>query len=67
MTVNYHSICFYNIGPGANIMKKIITVIYCHSLVIPSFYVIKLYYHGNYSGMAVNYHGKKFYNIGSWL
>ncbi len=31
----------------------------------PSFCVIKLYYLGNYHGMAVNYHGiKLFYNIG---
>jgi hypothetical protein len=34
-------------------------------MVIPSFCVIKLYYLGNYHGMAVNYHGiKLFYNIG---
>jgi hypothetical protein len=34
-------------------------------MVIPSFCVIKLYYLGNYQGMAVNYHGiKLFYNIG---
>jgi hypothetical protein len=39
-------------------------VIYCHSTVILSFCVIKLYYLGNYCGMAVNYHGKEFYNIG---
>ncbi len=29
---------------------------YCHSMVISSFCVIKLYYLGNYHGMAVNYH-----------
>ena len=29
-------------------------------MVIPSFCVIKLYYLGNYCGMAVNYHGKVF-------
>jgi len=34
-------------------------------MVIPSFCVIKLYYLGNYLGMAVNYQGiKLFYNIG---
>jgi len=34
-------------------------------MVTPSFCVIKLYYLGNYHGMAVNYHGiKLFYNIG---
>ncbi len=50
---------------GANVIKLFTTVIYCHSMVIPSFCVIKLYYLGNYHGMAVNYHGiKLFYNIG---
>jgi hypothetical protein len=32
-------------------------VIYCHSTVILSLCVIKLYYHGNYCEMAVNYKG----------
>jgi hypothetical protein len=51
--------------PGANVIKQNTTVIYCHSMVIPSFCVIKLYYLGNYHGMTVNYHGiKLFYNIG---
>jgi hypothetical protein len=45
---------------GASVIKLFTTVIYCHSMAIPSFFVIKLYYRG----MAVNYHGKKFYNIG---
>ena len=50
---------------GANVIKLFTMVIYCHSMVIPSFCVIKLYYLGNYHGMAVNYHGiKLFYNIG---
>jgi hypothetical protein len=50
----------YNIGYTNAI------VIYCHSMVITE--VIQLnntewqYYHG----MAVNYHGKMFYNIGPW-
>jgi hypothetical protein len=56
---------FYTLGPGANVIKLFTMVIYCHSMVIPSFYVIKQYYLGNYHGMAVNYHGiKLFYNIG---
>jgi hypothetical protein len=51
--------------PGANVIKLFTAVIYCHSMVIPSFCVIKLYYLGNYLGMAVNYQGiKLFYNIG---
>ncbi len=50
---------------GANVIKLFTTVIYCHSMVIPSFCVIRLYYLGNYHGMAVNYQGiKLFYNIG---
>ncbi len=51
--------------PGANVIKLFTAVIYCHSMVISSFCVIKLYYLGNYHGMAVNYDGiKLFYNIG---
>jgi hypothetical protein len=51
--------------PGANVIKLFTMVIYCHSMAIPSFCAIKLYYLGNYHGMAVNYHGiKLFYNIG---
>ncbi len=45
--------------------KTFYQVIYCHSIVIPSFCVIKLHYLGNYHGMAVNYLGiKLFYIIG---
>ncbi len=66
--VNYdHQNILYSIGhkvrtvpPGANVIKLFTMVIYCHSMA-----VIKLYYLGNYHGMAVNYHGiKLFYNIG---
>jgi hypothetical protein len=50
---------------GANVIKLVTVVIYCHSMLIPSFCDIKLYYLNNYHGMAVNYHGiKLFYNIG---
>jgi hypothetical protein len=41
-------------------------VIYCHSKVITKviyLYNTELWY---YHGMAVNYHGKQFYNIGPW-
>jgi hypothetical protein len=56
--------CFITLTPGANVIKLFTAAIYCHSMVIPSC-VIKLYYLGNYHGMAVNYHGiKLFYNIG---
>jgi hypothetical protein len=56
---------FVNTRPGANVIKLFTVVICCHSMVIPLFCVINLYYFGNYHGMAVNYHGiKLFYNIG---
>jgi hypothetical protein len=42
---------------GANVIKLLTTVTYCHSMAIPSFCVIRLYYLGNYHGMAVNYCG----------
>jgi hypothetical protein len=45
------------LAPGANVTKLFTTVIYHHSMFIPSFCVIKLYYLGNYSGMALNYQG----------
>jgi hypothetical protein len=48
---------FITLGPGPNIIKLFTTVIYRHSKVIPSFFVIKQQYLGNYCGMAVNYHG----------
>jgi hypothetical protein len=48
--------CSTAVLPGANVIKLFTAVIYCHSMVIPSFCVIKLYYLGNYHGMAVNYH-----------
>ncbi len=38
----------------ASAIKHFTTVIYCHSMVISSFCVMKL---GNYCGMAVNYQG----------
>ncbi len=41
-------------------------MIYCHFMVLLSFCVIKQYYHEDYKIMAVNYNGKKFYNIGPW-
>jgi hypothetical protein len=41
--------------PGANAIKLFTAVIYHHPMVIPSFCVVKLYYFGNYHGMALNY------------
>jgi hypothetical protein len=42
-------------APGANVVKLFTAVIYHLSTVIPSVCIIKLYYLGNYCGMAVNY------------
>jgi hypothetical protein len=63
--------------PGAYVIKLFKAVIYHHTTVIPSFCVVKLYYHRNYCGMAENYRGiltlekvgleftdELFYNIG---
>jgi hypothetical protein len=46
--------------------KKVTMVIYCHSIALMAFCVIKQYYHVNYHRMSVNYHGKMFQNIGPW-
>jgi hypothetical protein len=43
--------------PGPDVIKLFAVVIYCHSMVMPSFCVINQNYLGNYCGMAVNYHG----------
>jgi hypothetical protein len=50
------------LAPGANVLKLFTAAIYLYS--ISSFCLIKLYFLGTYREMAVNYHGKKFYNIG---
>ncbi len=56
MATNYHGICFITLIPGPNVIKLFSVVSYRHSMVIPSFCVIKLYYLGNYHGMTVNFH-----------
>jgi hypothetical protein len=43
------------LSPGPNVIKLFTTVIYCHSIVIPSFCVIKQHCLGNNCRMAVNY------------
>jgi hypothetical protein len=50
----------FTLTPGANVIKLFTAVIYRHSMVIPSFCVIKHYYYGRYHRMAINYRGKKF-------
>ncbi len=50
--------CFGNINkPQPNFIKLFTVVIYRHSIVIPSFCVIKQHYLGKYCRMAVNYCG----------
>ncbi len=45
------------LSPEPSVIKLFTVVIYCTFKVLPAFRVIKLYYHGDYCGMAVNYHG----------
>ncbi len=54
----YAKNCFMKSTPWANIIKLFTIVIYHHSMVISSSCVIN----GNCCGMAVNCHGKKFFN-----
>jgi hypothetical protein len=59
----YYYLC---LPPWDNVIKLFIRVIYCHSMV---FTAILMFYNTGwqqYHGMAVNYHGKKFYEIGPW-
>jgi hypothetical protein len=62
----YHSFTTKAGGPGAYVIKLFMKVIYCNSMVIQSFSALKLYYLGNYNGMAVNYQGKKFIIWAQW-
>jgi hypothetical protein len=56
--------CFITLAPaGPNVIKLFTAVIYCHSMVIPSFCVIKQHYLGNYGRMAVNYCGISVTNV----
>ncbi len=48
----HHSQKGKNNKPGASVIKPFTAVIYCLFKIIPSFCVIKLYYLGNYQGMA---------------
>ncbi len=51
---------------GYNVIELFTAVIYYHSMVIPPFYVMKIFYLGYYHGMALNCQGKKFFNIDQW-
>ncbi len=46
--------------PRPNLIKLFTTVIYRHSVVIPSLCVVKLYHLFSYRGMTVNYDCKEF-------
>jgi hypothetical protein len=56
IAVNYCSI-FKTLAPKANVIKLFIAGINHHFIVTLSFCVLKLYYPGNYCGIAVNCHG----------
>ncbi len=56
-TLRYTHIMFMKLTPGADVIKRFTVLNNCHSIVIPSFRVIKVYYLNNYCGMAVNYNG----------
>jgi hypothetical protein len=47
---------FWAESPGAKVIRLFTKVIYCHSMIIPSFCVIKQYYHGNIV-LQQYYHG----------
>jgi hypothetical protein len=64
--INYDRKTFIVQATGVNIIKLFTMVISCHFMVMSTFCVIKLHYHGNCLGMAVYYQGKKLYNIGPW-
>jgi hypothetical protein len=46
-------------APGANVIKLFTVVIFCHSMVMLPFCVVKQYNHK----MAVNYQGKNFITL----
>jgi hypothetical protein len=54
---------FHIIDTGADVIKLFAMVIFCHFPLLPSFCIIKPYFHGNCCRMAVNCPGKKFNNI----
>ncbi len=67
-TLAYYSMVWVNVlksfkalarrsTPGANVLKTFTTVIYCHTMVILSFCLLKLYCLGKYCGMAAYYEG----------
>jgi hypothetical protein len=54
---------FTRFTPGPTVIKLFTAVIYCHSMVISPFCVIKQHYLGNYCGMVVNYNGIYITNV----
>ncbi len=63
MIVNYDRKTFIVQATEANAIKLFTMPIYCHSMVLLSFCVIKHYYLSNYHRMAVEYHGKSFMTV----
>ncbi len=51
--------------PWANVIKLFSSVIYWHSMVFTAIIIFYNTRWQQYHGMAVNYHSKKFHNIGS--
>ncbi len=60
---NYDGHLFIVQATGPNVTKLFTAVIYCHSMVILSFCVIKQHYLGNYCGMSSNYNGIYLTNV----
>jgi hypothetical protein len=63
-SIIYSNNMFMIQATGDNLIKLFPLVIFCNSVVLLSFLVIKYYYCGNYLARTANYHGKKLYNIG---
>jgi hypothetical protein len=55
-----------NYSAASYVMRLFTIVVYCHSMVLLEFFVVKQYYSCNFHRMAVNYHDKRFCNIGRW-
>ncbi len=48
---------FITLAPGRSVIKLFTAINYYHSVVIPSFCFISLYFFSNYCGVKVNYNG----------
>jgi hypothetical protein len=66
MAENYCRKKVYNTGSWCKRLKTFYRGNLRHSMVIPSFCLIKLCLLVNYCGLVVNYQCKKFYNMAPW-